>query len=146
MNERYLYRAKNIDSGEWATGFYMYSYENKKDYIMTGHLKDYQVDFAHPHLRSRGFEWIEVEPATIGQCTGLKDKNGVLIFEGDILLLSKTNPVKFIVSVEMVKNGYKTVWRYLDDNVVAGSGYFLDNLEIIGNIHDGGFENVENAT
>ena len=122
MNERYLYRGKRNDNGKWITGYIRQFNENQV------------CMFRYPYMSLDKGTWIDF--STIGQFTGLRDKNGVLIFEGDILLLSKTNPVKFIVSVEMGKNGYKTVWRYADDGVVAGSGYFLDNLEIIGNIHD----------
>lgn len=69
MEDRYLYKAKRTDNGEWVVGFY--AYIHKKHYIYTGQLIHgglYDVD-----------ERFEVDPSTICQCTGLKDKNGKLI-------------------------------------------------------------------
>ena len=36
MEDRYLYKAKRVDNGEWVIGFYTYIY--KKHYIYTGHI------------------------------------------------------------------------------------------------------------
>jgi uncharacterized phage protein (TIGR01671 family) len=71
----------------------------------------------------------------IMQYTGLKDKNGKDIYEGDIVKLADTNPVLFKVEIVLARYGYKTVFKHLDDNTIAES-YFLDKCEVIGNIYE----------
>lgn len=75
MEDRYLFRAKRIDNGEWVVGFY--AYIHKKHYIYTGQL-------IHSGLYDVA-ERFEVDPSTICQCTGLKDRNGKLIWKKDIV-------------------------------------------------------------
>lgn len=70
MNDRYLFRAKRIDNGEWTYG-YLYGIWERK-YILWGMTSDV------PNMT-------EVDPSTICQCTGLKDRNGKMVFENDIM-------------------------------------------------------------
>ena len=70
MKDRYLFKAKRVDNGEWVQG-YLYGIWEKR-YILWGMTNDI------PNM-------IEVYPSTICQCIGLKDKNGNLIWENDIL-------------------------------------------------------------
>ena len=70
MNDRYLYRAKRTDNGEWVEG-YLYGIWERR-YILWGMTNDVP-------------DMIEVDTSTICQCTGLRDKNGKLIWENDIV-------------------------------------------------------------
>lgn len=76
MSNRYICRGKRKDNKEWIYGgIYYQKKDEMKDeavYIITGSLSDIACA-------------VEVIPETVGQCTTLTDKNGKLIFTGDIL-------------------------------------------------------------
>ena len=74
MEDRYLFKAKRVDNGEWVVGYIVrYGHTGKeKYYIVPSYASDLYA--------------IEVDPSTICQCTGLKDNNGKLIWENDIMV------------------------------------------------------------
>ena len=79
MNDRYLYRAKRTNNGEWVEGYYAVARDRKG---LTQHnilIADNDIGY---------FKWIVVDPSTVCQCTGLKDKNGKLIWESDICIVT----------------------------------------------------------
>ena len=81
MENRYLFRAKRIDNGEWVEGYLSYPFCTKKG-------NESYYFYAKDSLGF--FCRCVVDASTICQCTGLKDKNGRLIWENDILLQKTT--------------------------------------------------------
>lgn len=82
MNDRYLFRAKRIDNGELIEGFLIF----EKDRAFIAH-RIFEVTNSYSKAGEEyGFgNFIEVDPSTICQCTGLYDEDRKKIFEGDIV-------------------------------------------------------------
>lgn len=123
MEDRYLYKAKQKDNGEWVQG-YLYGIWEKR-YILWGMTNDI------PNM-------IEVDPSTICQCTGLKDKNGKLIYENDIVKVKYSDGFEEITEVAYTKNGYSPYSNEYECEGCCCECEVLE-IEVIGNICDGGF-------
>lgn len=115
-----LFRGKSILTEEWLYGGIVH---HADDYFMVDSTSN--MGYLDPEL---------VMPETVGQYTGLTDKNGVKIFEGDIVSISKEDE-RGVVRWEDSDAAYVIG---CDDNIDLS---FLENLwgidvEVIGNIHD----------
>ena len=119
-----LFRGKRLDNGAWETGSLV---------IVRMDCHDAQYYIAD---KMTGYH-TPVDPSTVGQYTGLKDKNGKRIFEGDICRNTRTGE---IVSVKWHGTMAGYVWnKRRADGFLFDFGELFracDKYEVIGNIHD----------
>ena len=134
-----LFRGKRVDNGEWANG----NYVEKIHYYDGSELPCIQVVMQKPSVADRFVpcfetELVEVIPETVGQFTGLTDKNRQKIFEGDILRDGKgcDGVVTYIESVAcfMAVCDMNDAWGLNEGDPKRPPQ--LQYTEIIGNIHD----------
>lgn len=122
------FRAKTIPEDEWDNGEWVYGYyacfNGEHHRIYTG-AADTDCGDYYP-------DWWEVAPETIGQYTGMTDKNGEKIFEGDIVAVAGEDKP---FSVEWDKN-LACFLIVLDDYFTTFDNYYNTELEVIGNIYD----------
>lgn len=122
MEDRYLYRAKRIDNDEWIQGDLVHSVYKKGDTCVGQYENEVGM-----HV---------VDSSTICQCTGLKDKNGNLIWENDIVncqdaecsgyICWDKNRSSFLFNVLIEDGGFEEEHIY----------DYQDCMEIIGNTFD----------
>ena len=148
MEDRYLFKAKRLDNGEWVQGALF----NGESHCIIGQ----EIKFSPYTEHECKIVGHEVDRDTICQCTGLNDKNGKLIWEGDIILFQRDNDdcpftnkdtkkrlgkvfykgFRTTFAIGMGKNGSGSInddlWKYVQNgNRVEVIGSAIDNPELL---------------
>jgi len=134
MEREIKFRGKSIDGGDWVFGL-ITQYQGKL--LITNEVIE------HPSYQDPAGTWIynekEVHPESVGQYTGLKDKNGKEVYEGDVISSDQWNPKNYkvifetgefcFVSIKGVESPYTNDIRYVKDFEVIGNIY--ENPELL---------------
>lgn len=134
MNREILFRGKRVDNGKWVYGYFIESESDLyRAYIVTSARWETNEDGDTDLLETYTYE---VDPSTVGQYTGLPDKNGVKIFEGDIVTATYLDHV-YIGTVEYDQAAFWISWqRDCEGRAFSGPSCAIYPIEVIGNIYD----------
>ena len=111
--------------GEWAYGCFVHSNEEPNNYMIGYHDGSYD-----------GNRMSIVDEKTIGQYIGLKDENGVNIFEGDVISISSVRGGTFLCVVQWFDSLFGFGAIHDTGGVTPLMEYVARKIEVVGNIFD----------
>ena len=140
-----LFKAKRLDNGEWVEGYYVerdnksWIYPAGNQVISKSLARELRPFHSAKSTQRIMKEVFPVDPSTVCQYTGLTDKNGKKIFEGDVVrLVYDGEEYIFVVIWDQDELDFKATNG--KQNYGPGGFQYLpccDEIEIVGSIHDG---------
>jgi len=118
-----LFRGK-CQTGEWVEGGFL-NRNGKPEIVDWDKAEEGNLTFTTP-----------VDPSTVGQFTGLTDKNGQKIFEDDFLLIENDDGVEYRTQVWYVGGALAVDVKGHEYDYTAIGWFDYYSMEVIGNIHD----------
>lgn len=131
MEDRYLFKAKRTDNGEWVQGYYV-----KGLGVFTNCEEAHIIFEPNTMFYSSGETdgWYKVDPSTICQCTGLKEKNGKLIWENDIVVCRDFTEEKYVIAWKQDEACFE--YQQYGCSIMNFEQLSGCEVEVVGNIFD----------
>ena len=133
MEDRYLFKAKRLDNGEWVQGV-PFEIEGKTVILIKDNENLLRVHYIEENMWDAEICAIKVETDTICQCTGLKDKNGKLIWENDIVSYRDCTEELYVTAWESNKACFEH--QQYSCSIMNFDELGGCEVEVIGNIFD----------
>lgn len=133
MQDRYLSKAKRKDNGEWVQGV-PFEIEGKTVILINDTENLLRTHYLEENMWTSEIYAIEVDPSTICQCTGLKDKNGNLIWENDIVEYRDCTTERYVVAYENDKACFE--YQQYGCSIMNFDEMSSVEVEVVGNVFD----------
>lgn len=133
MKDRYLSKAKRKDNGEWVQGV-PFEIEGKTVILINDTENLLRTHYLEENMWTSEIYAIEVDPSTICQCTGLKDKNGKLIWENDVVSYCDCTKEDYVIAWEQNKACFE--YQEYSCSMMNFDELSGCEVEVIGNIFD----------